>query len=155
MKKIIKNKTKLIQNKTEMQSYINEDGKEILIETSKVYKYSDFGFTKVWMDDFFKSLLKFTKGEQKIKILSYILKEMKHDNTVLIFQKKLAEDLNIQKSVVSKVIKELRELEIIVSTDVKQVYMVNPQLISKTTPERRKQLLTVFKCYQEANTRKK
>lgn len=118
-------KTKIVGK----QTYINpETGEAVDCQVISV-EDRDFNFHKIWLGHIIQALDSI--GNQKIKVINFILENMDtHNNQLIMSQRAIAEKSNVSYAIVNQTIKALKEADFIQEV-IKGVYQVNPNTIFK------------------------
>lgn len=127
------------------QEYINKETGE-LEEFNIINSYdTDFNFEKIWLSHILESLE--VIGNQKIKVLNWLLANKNNENMIIATQRKISEKCGVSYPVVNKTIKALIDTKAI-SSNQSGVYMLNPDFMFKGHNKKRMNLLLRF---QEIN----
>lgn len=128
------------------QSYINPNTGEIE-DFNVINTYdTDFNFEKIWLSHILESLDAI--GNQKIKVLNWILSNKTSDNLIIATQRAIAENSGVSYPVVNKT---LQSLVLAKALAKKQdgVYMLNPDFMFKGNGKKRMNLLLKFNEIEE------
>lgn len=120
---------------------------------SKDTKQHNNYFHVIWLNELSK-LLK-SIGNQKIKVLCYILDNMDTSNKLISSIRKIAKELNVSSKTVGVAIKTLKDIDYIRQVQ-EGVYMLNPNLLLRGNYNRKEKLLKeyyklVINIEEEAN----
>ena len=123
--------------------YINEETGEVEeFTTLKKELDSDFGFHKVWLADVLSVLDTF--GNKKLKILLYLLKNMRNeDNSISTNYRKISDDLKVAYSTVALTMQELIANNVIKKL-MTNTYTFNPSLLVKGGSSKKRRLLIEY-----------
>lgn len=117
-------KTKVIGNK----AYIDpETGESIACEVVSI-EDRDFNFHKVWLGHIIQALD--AVGNQKIKVITFLLDNMSKDNLIILSQREIAEKSNVSVAIVNQTVKALKEADFIVEVK-RGLYQINPSAVFK------------------------
>lgn len=136
-KKTTARKTKVIGT----QEYINkEDGS---VEEFNVVKMEDrdFNFTKIWIGHIISALD--AVGNQKIKVVTFLLENMTNDNLLIFKQAEIAKKAKVSIQTVSSTMKLLMEANIIKKKS-PGLYVFNPNCIFKGSHKKRMNVLLQY-----------
>ncbi len=130
------------------QEFINKSTGE-LEEFNIINSYdTDFNFEKIWLSHILESLE--VIGNQKIKVLNWLLANKNNENMIIATQRKISEKSGVSYPVVNKTIKALIDTKAI-SSDQSGVYMLNPDFMFKGNKNKRMNLLLRFQEINEIN----
>lgn len=128
------------------QQFINKDTGEVedfnIINTYD----TDFNFEKIWLSHILESLE--VIGNQKIKVLNWLLKNKNTDNQIIATQRIIAEKSGVSYPVVNQTIKSLMDSKALKSLQT-GVYMLNPDFMFKGHNRKRMNLLLRFNEIEE------
>jgi len=141
MSKITKHKTTKKMKVVGNQQYINKDTGEV--ENFNVIKMEsrDFNFDKIWIAHILDSLEAI--GNQKIKVMTELLKLKNSDNLIITTQAKLAKKINVSRPVISETIQLLIESNFLQKVS-GGVYRINPDHLFKGNQKNRMNVLLEY-----------
>ncbi len=142
MAKSIK-KTKVVGK----EKYINQMTGEILEMDVIEIDEKDANFEKLWLGHIIESLD--LVGNQKMKVLTYLLKQKNADNLIVKTQRQMAEETGISYQTVSLTIKGLLESNFLVKANM-GAYRINPDVIYKGGRQGRFNVLLKYRDEQKA-----
>ena len=117
-------KTKIIGKET----YINRDSGEIMEMDVIEQEERDFNFHKLWLGHIIQALD--IIGNQKIKVVNFIMENANKDNLVIGTQREIAKKIGSSTTTVNQTIQALIEADFL--TQVQQgVYRINPNVLFK------------------------
>jgi hypothetical protein len=124
------------------QRFINEATGEV-IDAIVVEKNveQDYGWYKVWLLDLLGVLE--LVGTKKMKVITYILENMRRDNIFIGTHTEIAKKLGISRVVVSQTFKILLDANFLVKRQ-NGVYMLNPDIVAKVNSHYRASLLVKY-----------
>lgn len=134
------------------QQYINNSTGEVE-EFNVINSYdTDFNFEKIWLSHILESLE--VIGNQKIKVLNWILSNKTSDNLIIATQRAIAIGSGVSYPVVNQTLKALITSK---ALGKKQdgVYMLNPDFMFKGNGKKRMNLLLKFNEIEEIENEKK
>lgn len=151
IKKSLKKTTTKKQVVVGKQQFINKDTGEVenfnIINTYD----TDFNFEKIWLSHILESLE--VIGNQKIKVLNWLLKNKNTDNQIIATQRIIAEKSGVSYPVVNQTIKSLMDSKALKSPQT-GVYMLNPDFMFKGHNKKRMNLLLRFNEIEEIEHQK-
>lgn len=123
------------------QDYVNPNTGEV--ETFNVINTydTDFNFEKIWLSHILESLE--VIGNQKIKVLNWLLANKNSENQIIATQRTIAEKSKVSYPVVNQTIKALLATNALKLTQA-GVYMLNPEFMFKGHNSKRMNLLLRF-----------
>jgi len=141
MSNITKHKTTKKMKIIGSQEYINKDTGEV--EKMNVIKMEDrdFNFDKIWIAHILESLEAI--GNQKIKVMTELLKLKNADNLIITTQRKLAKSINVSPTTVNETIQTLVESNFLQIVQ-KGVYRINPDHLFKGGNSKRLNILLEY-----------
>ena len=133
------------------QDYVNPNTGEI--ETFNVINTydTDFNFEKIWLSHILESLE--VIGNQKIKVLNWLLANKNSENQIIATQRTIAEKSQVSYPVVNQTIKALLATNALKVTQT-GVYMLNPEFMFKGHNSKRMNLLLRFNSITETTQQK-
>lgn len=131
-----------------VKEYIDENGE---VQKMNIIKMEDrdFNFEKIWIAHILDSLEAI--GNQKIKVMTHLLKLKNNDNMIIATQEKISNDINVSRPIISETIKILIDADFLQLVQ-KGVYRINPNSIFKGGQKNR---LNVLLQYDKTNSEKK
>ena len=141
--KILRNtrkKTKVIGKET----YIKQDTGEITEMNVVEIEERDANFHKLWLGHILQTLD--IIGNQKIKVVNYILENINSENVFIGTQRNIAENIDVSTKTVNVTIKALIESDFMAFVQ-DGVYRINPNVIFKGGKDRRMNIL--YKYYND------
>lgn len=145
-----KNKTTKTTKIIGTETYINKETGELQdMQVIDIKEDKDANFHKLWLGHIIQSLDLI--GNQKIKVLNYLLENMDRQNQVISTQRKIAKDTNISIKTISRTIKALKESNVITQVQ-SGVYRLNPNIVFKGYNKSR--LNVLYKYNTEKNEKK-
>lgn len=142
-------KTKIVGT----QSYTNPNTGEVIECQVIQVEDRDFNFHKIWLGHIIQALD--AVGNQKIKVINFILENMDtHNNQLIMSQRKIAEKSNVSYAIVNQTIKALKEADFLQEV-VKGVYQVNPNTVFKGGYNARMNVMYQYNEVQKDKTRTK
>ena len=141
--KILRNtrkKTKVIGKET----YIKQDTGEITEMNVVEIEERDANFHKLWLGHILQTLD--IIGNQKIKVVNYILENINSENVFIGTQRNIAENIDVSTKTVNVTIKTLIESDFMAFVQ-DGVYRINPNVIFKGGKDRRMNIL--YKYYND------
>jgi DNA-binding transcriptional regulator YhcF (GntR family) len=124
-------------------------GEKILVD-SFVFEERDANFHKIWLWHIIQALDLI--GNQKIKILSYILENVNADNLFIGTQRDIADATGTAKQTVTDTMNMLQQVDIIKMRQ-HGVYFVNPNAIFKGNSKKRMNILYQYYDVETKKTR--
>lgn len=121
--------------------YINQETGEV--ENFEVIQVEDrdFNFHKLWLGHVITSLDLI--GNEKIKVLTYLLETANRDNVIIGSQRAMAERIGVSVPTVNVTLKSLIESNLIRMVQ-QGVYVINPEVIFKGTRNNRMNVLLQY-----------
>lgn len=135
-------KTKIIGKET----YIKQDTGEITEMNVVEIEERDANFHKLWLGHILQTLD--IIGNQKIKVVNYILENINSENVFIGTQREIAENIEASTKTVNVTIKALIESDFMAFVQ-DGVYRINPNVIFKGGKDRRMNIL--YKYYNDKN----
>lgn len=123
-KKCTRKKTKFIGTR----NLIDENTGEVIQVQEVSIEERDANFHKIWLYHIVHALDMI--GNQKVKVLSYILENLNRDNQIIMTQRKISENCGISYPIVSATIKGLKEADFLTMIN-SGAYQINPEAIFK------------------------
>lgn len=117
-------KTKVVGTKTFVDTATGEMEEMQVIQIEE----RDANFHKLWLGHIIQSLDLI--GNQKIKVLSFILENLNADNMLIMTQRKMADQSGVGYQAVAQTLKALQESNFLVKVQ-SGTYQVNPDVIFK------------------------
>jgi len=133
-------KTKVIGKET----YIKQDTGEITEMNVVEIEERDANFHKLWLGHILQTLD--IIGNQKIKVVNYILENINSENVFIGTQRNIAENIDVSTKTVNVTIKALIESDFMAFVQ-DGVYRINPNVIFKGGKDRRMNIL--YKYYND------
>lgn len=138
-------KTKIIGT----ENYINQSTGEILEMNVIEIEERDSNFHKLWLGHILQTLDLI--GNQKIKVVSYILENINSENIFFSTQREIAEKIDVSPTTVNVTIKVLVDNDFMALVQ-EGVYRINPNVLFKGSKNRRMNIL--LKYFDEKNSNK-
>jgi len=133
------------------QEYLNHQTGEVE-QFNVINTYdTDFNFEKIWLSHILESLE--VIGNQKIKVLNWLLNNKNSDNQIIATQRIISEKSGVSYPVVNQTIKSLMDCKAIKSQQ-KGVYMLNPDFMFKGHNKKRMNLLLRFNQIEDIEQKK-
>jgi DNA-binding transcriptional regulator YhcF (GntR family) len=141
-KKCTRKKTKFVGTRNLIDEITGEviQVKEISIEER------DANFHKIWLGHIIQALDMI--GNQKIKILSFILDNLNRDNQLIMTQRKLSEKCGVSYQTVTITMKSLQNADFLIKIN-SGTYQVNPNAIFKGGTGERMRILFNYQDLKE------
>lgn len=141
-------KTKIVGTTT----YINKTTGEL--EEMQVIQIqdNDANFHKIWLAHMLEALDLI--GNQKIRVMDYLLSHMNKENMVITTQRKIADELNVSIQTVSLTLSALKEANFLASGQ-QGVYRLNPNAIFKGYSSQRMSILLQYSTEVTVDEQKK
>jgi len=141
MKKITKQKTTKKMKVVGTQQYINKESGEV--ENFNVIKIEsrDFNFDKIWIAHILDSLEAI--GNQKMKVMTELLKLKDVNNLIITTQRELAKKINVSLPVVNETLQILIDSDFVQKVQV-GVYRINPDHLFKGNQKNRMNILLEY-----------
>lgn len=117
-------KTKFIGNR----NLIDQQTGEIITVQEVSIEERDANFYKIWMFHVVQALELI--GNQKVKVLNFILENLNRDNQIIMTQRKMAEKCGVSYQTVSLTLKSLQDADFLIRIN-SGTYQVNPNAIFK------------------------
>lgn len=137
-------KTKIIGTET----YINPKTGELMdFQVIDIREETDANFHKIWLSHILSAFDEL--GNQKLKVLTYLLENMNKENIIIGTQRALAEKIGVSYQTVSLTLKILREGDIIVMPQA-GIIRFNPNVIFKGYHNRRMNVLYKYSAERSA-----
>lgn len=138
MSKKTKSKKQIVIGK---QQFINSSTGEVE-EFNVINSYdTDFNFEKIWLSHILDSLE--VIGNQKIKVLNWILANKTADNLIIATQRAISDSSGVSYPVVNQTLKALITSKALAKKQ-DGVYMLNPDFMFKGSGKKRMNLLLKF-----------
>lgn len=116
------------------QEKVDEETGEVLAH------YGNSGFLMIFKDHL--HLLSEVTGEKRIKVLVYMLKNMNRHNMLSRKQSQIADELDLTRSYVSRVLTAFEKAELCVNG--RGWYMVNPRFVFYGKAHRKRKAIRIF-----------
>ncbi|GIU52647.1 hypothetical protein TUM4438_45880 [Shewanella sairae] len=130
-------KTKVIG----VKRYLDQETGEILDMSVVETVSTDFNFEKIWLMHIMQALD--CMGSKKIKVVTWLLANKDHKNTIIGTQRAIAEKAEVSLPIVTKTLKTLIESDIIKMVQ-NGVYMLNPDVMFKGDNKQRMNILIKY-----------
>lgn len=130
-------KTKVIGTKTYIDPITGEHEEMQVVSIED----RDFNFVKIWIGHIVSALE--AVGNQKIKVITYLMENMTTENYIIESQRKIAKSCNVSLETVRQTMKALQEADIIRMKQ-RGVYMLNPNCIFKGNHKKRMNVLIQY-----------
>lgn len=124
------------------ETYMNQKTGEVIECEVISVEDRDFNFDKVWA--FWLAQTLDLIGNSKVQVLTFLMENRDRQNRVVSTQRKLAEDIGVSLTTVSKTLKALQEIDAIRSPQ-SGVYVINPEFIFKGRHDNRMRVLMEYK----------
>ena len=137
-------KTKIIGE----ESYINSQTGELVdFQVIDIREETDANFHKIWLSHILSAFDEL--GNQKLKVLTYLLENMNKENLIIGTQRALADKIGVSYQTLSLTLKILREGDIIAMPQ-SGVIRFNPNVIFKGYHSRRMNILYKYSAEKNA-----
>ena len=138
-------KTKIIGE----EKYINSQTGEVVdFQVIDIREETDANFHKIWLSHILSAFDEL--GNQKLKVLTYLLENMNKENLIIGTQRALADKIGVSYQTLSLTLKILREGDIIAMPQ-SGVIRFNPNIIFKGYHKRRMNVLYKYSAERNAN----
>lgn len=137
-------KTKVVGTET----YINQKTGELCEMNVVTVEERDANFHKIWLGHIIQALEMI--GNQKIKVLTFILDNLDKENQLIMTQRKIAEKSGVSYPVVSATLKALQDADLVDKIN-SGAYKVNPEKIFKGGHNDRMRVLFDYRNIKNEN----
>lgn len=129
------------------RTLIDQETGEIIETTEIERKAKDINFHKIFIAHIIEALDSI--GNQKIKLLTFLLANKNSDNLIIMTQREMAEKSQISLKTVSSTLRLLMDNNFIINKS-PSVYVVNPNMIFKGSGQKR---MNILLTYEEIKTK--
>lgn len=123
------------------QEYVNTATGEVEVFNVIQETEKDANFHKIWLGHIIQALE--AVGNQKIKVVNFIMDNLNKENQLVMTQRKIAEKANVSLPVVAETIKILTEADFLSQVQ-SGVYRINPEVIFKGGTSERMNILIQY-----------